>query len=339
MRSKAPLALLLAAVLLSACSGGGDKKAAPTPSPTASPTPSPTLATPVVVAKDWLTGTAPRRTAPLVAIKVDNAGLAWPYQRGLRQAALVYQELVEGGSTRLLAVLESDVAGGVEVGPVRSVRESDIELLRQYGGISVGFSGGNTGVKAIFHRAANAHQVVDASYDAIPAAYRLGERRKDARNFFTTPQSLAGRRPGVGPRDIGLRFGPALAGGLPATTAAATFSPRSTLRLRYDAAHGIYVLYQSGDVLPVAPVNVLVQYVRTRASGFRDVTGQATPYTVSTGSGKAVLLRDGQRWIGTWTRSGFGATHFRDRAGHDLLLKPGPTWVVLLPTSGGLSLG
>lgn len=333
-RTAAALVTLLA---VAACSGGGDTKAAapsPTPSPTPSATPSPSAAP---APTDFLTGLTPRRTAPVVAVKVDNSLLARPYQRGLRSASVVYQELVEGGSTRLLAVLESDAAPDVEVGPIRSVRESDVDLLREYGGISVGFSGGNTGVKALFHAAARKGYVVDASYDAIPPAYRLGEQRRDARNFFTTPSKLAGRKPGVGPRDIGLRFGPAAAGGLPTATATGTFSPMSALRARYDASAGTWVLSQAGTVIPVSPANVVVQYVTIRRSGYKDVKGNPTPFTVTSGSGKAVVLRDGKRYAGTWKRDGFGATHFLGADGRDVPLKAGPTWVLLLPSTGSVA--
>ena len=332
-------AALVTVLAVTACSGGGDKKAAapsPTPSPTPSATPSPTPS-PTPAAADLLTGLAPRRTAPVVAIKVDNSLLARPYQRGLREASVVYQELVEGGSTRLLAVLESDAAADVEVGPIRSVRESDIDLLREYGGIAVGFSGGNTGVKATFHEAARSGYVIDASYDAVPGAYRLGEQRRDARNFFTTPSKLASRRPGAGPKDIGLRFGPAATGGVPTATATGSFSTLSTLKARYDAASGTWVLSQAGTVVPVAPANVVVQYVTIRSSKYKDVKGNPTPFTVTAGTGKAVVLRDGQRFTGTWKRDGFGATHFVGADGRDLPLKPGPTWVMLLPSTGSVA--
>ena len=336
-RTAAALITLLA---VTACSGGGDKKAAPSPSPTPSPTPSATpsaTSSPTPAPADLLTGLSPRRTAPVVAVKVDNSVLARPYQRGLREAAVVYQELVEGGSTRLLAVLESDAAADVEVGPIRSVRESDIDLLREYGGIAVGFSGGNTGVKATFAAAARKGYVIDASYDAIPPAYRLGEQRRDARNFFTTPGKLSSRRPGAGPKDIGLRFGAAASGGTATATATASFSMMSSLRARYEAASGTWVLSQAGSVIPVAPANVVVQYVTIQASRYKDVKGNPTPFTVTQGTGKAVVLRDGKRFEGTWKRDGFGATRFVGADGRDLALKAGPTWVLLLPRTGSVA--
>ncbi|MCW2598508.1 MAG: CchlO [Frankiales bacterium] len=338
MRSKVPAAVLLLA-LVAACSGG---KAVVKASPTASPTPSPTpkAAARPKPALDPLTGTAPRSTAPVVAIKVDNAFLARPYQTGLGRAAVVYEELVEGGSTRLLAVFESDLTGNHEVGPIRSVRESDVELLREYGSISVGFSGGNSGVKAIIASAARSGWLVDASYDVIPGAYRLGAQRADARNFFAVPSALATRRPGNGPRDIGLRFGPLARGGAATALGVANYSGQSRVTVRYSAATHSWSVSQDGRLMGgVAPANIIIQRVVERGSRFSDVHGMPTPYTVTAGSGSAVVLRDGKRFAAKWTRTNYGATHYRNAAGKEIALRAGKTWVLLVPTSGSVSFG
>jgi hypothetical protein len=340
MKSKALLLAVSATVLVAGCSSGGKIQAAgqhepsptATPTPTASPTPSPKPAP----TGDPLTGLAPAK-GPVVAVKVDNAFLARPYQRGLRQAAIVYQELVEGGLTRFMAVFESTKATS-EVGPVRSGRESDIDILRAYQRPSLAFSGAQPGVFALIRQAARNGWLIDASYNAASSQYRLGERRRDARNFFVVPSSVGRGRGGGQPRDIGLRFGP-LAAGIPDLTATAVYSPTSVVRVRYNAATGRYVLTQGGRTIPISPANIIVQIVSTHPSRFHDVHGMNTPLTISTGSGRSYVLRDGMRLNGTWKRSGYGATHFRDTTGHDVLLKAGPTWVFLLPRSGSISFG
>jgi hypothetical protein len=335
MRSKALLTGIAVVALAAGCSGGSSHvTAAPTdlPSPTASPTPSPT---PTLVG-DPLTGLAVA-VGPVVAVKVDNGGLARPYQRGLKQAAIVYQELVEGGSTRFMAIFES-VAAKSEVGPIRSARESDVAILRGYGTPALAFSGANSGVFAIIRTAARKGYLKDASYNSVSSLYRLGERRRDARNFFAVPSRIGARVGGTQPRDIGLRFGE-LGAGIPTASASVLFSSSSSVRVRYDAATGRYVLTQGSRIIPVSPANVLVQYVATRPSRFSDVHGMNTPLTVSTGSGRSVVMRDGLRVVGTWARSGYGATHFRDATGHDVLLKPGPTWVFMLPKGRTISFG
>lgn len=331
-------ALLVGLLLVTSCSGGGKKKVESTPTPT--PTRTPVVTTSAAPATDPLTGLSSLSTAPLVGVKIDNGELAWPYQTGLGRAAVVYEELVEGGATRLLAVYESDLAGAGEVGPIRSVRESDIELVRQYGGMTVAFSGGNTGVKAIVARAARSGYVIDGSYDKVPQAYRLGARRKDARNFFAVPSTVARLRTGSTPQDIGLVFGPAGSSGLPTASAVSAYSPMSRVTVRYDAAHGTWSVAQNSHVVSgAAPTNIIIQRVRERASGFRDVHGMTTPYTSTIGKGQATVLRDGRRYVGTWDRHGYGGTHFLDAKGKDIPLRPGRTWVLLVPTTGSVSYG
>jgi hypothetical protein len=333
------LALCALGVLTAACGHSTPVKgrsvaaaASLVPSPSPSPLPAPEV--------DPLTGEAPRPTGSVVVVKVDNSGLARQYQRGLGAAAIVYQELVEAGETRFAAVFTTAPAG--EVGPVRSVRETDIELLRQYGGVPVAFSGGNTGVKATFRAAVRAGYLVDASYDVVPQDYRLGERRADARNFFTTPSALAASRPGQASRDIGLRFGPlAPATGTAVGVATAVFSAYATVRAQYVPATGHWAIFQNRhEMSGVGPANVIIQRVPIRMSRYVDVLGNRTPYTVTTGSGAATVLRDGRAVTATWKRpTSSDGTRFVDAAGHDVLLRPGPTWVLLLPTSSSFTLG
>ena len=325
---------LLVCLTLTAC-GSGDSTARPSPSPTLSATPSPSPS-PTLVAVDPFTGLAPRPTAPVVVVKVDNASIARRFHRGLDKAAIVYEELVESGETRLAAVYSAPEAG--EVGPVRSIRESDIELLRQFGKVSVGFSGANTGVKASFARAVRAGQLLDASYDVVPQDYRLGERRVDARNFFTVPRKLGTSRPGEAARDIGLRFGPlplvgTVPAGAPAAAATAVFSPFVSVSFTYDAATQAWAIAQNRRRMPaVAPANVIVQQVPITGSRYVDVRGNSSPYTVTTGTGSATIFRDGRAIRVTWKRPTVSSgTRYLDAQGRDVPLRPGPTWVLLQP--------
>jgi hypothetical protein len=339
--TKRPLLVLVGLSLLAAsCASGSPSEASgrpqvpsPSPSPSAVPSTSPAPSRgPADV--DPLSGIGPRPTVSVVVVKVDNAGTARPYQRGLGRAAVVYQELVESGETRFAAVFSN--APDFEVGPVRSVRESDIELLRQLGRVPVAFSGGNTGVKATFHKAVRAGWLLDASYDALPDVYRLGEWRPDARNFFTNAASIAAARPGAAAKDIGLRFGRLPEGaGSPAAGAAAVFSSYVTVRLRYVPETKRYAVLQNRREMPqVAPTNVIIERVPVRMSRYVDVLGGRTPYTTTTGSGPVTVLRDGRAITGTWRRlSATTGTRFLDATGRDIPLHPGPSWVLLLPTT------
>lgn len=333
--------MLTVGLVLVACGGGEEPQSAAPGSPDASsaaPPPAPPPPPPV----SPLTGVAPPPVGPLVAVKIDNGALARPFHRGLEKATVMYQELAEGGATRFLAVYDRSV--DTEIGPIRSVRESDTELIAQYGKISFAFSGGQSGVLAVVAKARDAGLVQDVSFDVRPELYRRAEKRRDAQNFFAVPAKLAAANPGEAPvKDIGLTFGPLPAEvGAPVPVGQVPFSQMSRVGVRWDAPAARWKISQDGKEMPaVAPVNVIVQQVAVRSSGFKDVRGLASPYTPSVGQGPVTVLRDGKRVDGTWMRPDVaGGTRFVDAAGADIPLTPdGATWVLLVPTGMGLRVG
>jgi len=71
-------------------------------------------------------------SGPSVAVKIDNTSSGRP-QVGIASADIVYEELVEGGVTRYLAVFHTTIPD--EVGPVRSGRPQDAGIVPSYDGI------------------------------------------------------------------------------------------------------------------------------------------------------------------------------------------------------------
>lgn len=340
VRPRVPAAALAAGALALAGCSGGSAPARVVAQPVVAP--SPVAVTPAPrrppAALSPLTGLGPARRTPLVVVKVDNASTARPFQRGLNHAAVVYQELVESGQTRFAAVYDGSWSG--EVGPIRSARETDLDLLAQYGRVTLGFSGANRGVFASIEQAVRRGRLREASHESFPRAYREGVRRRDSYNFFSTPNALRAVRPGVGARDIGLRFGPLPAtAGRRADAATVRFSPSAGVVIRYNARTGRYAVVQDGTPMRgVAPANVIVQRVRIRGSRYVDVLGARTPFTVTTGRGPAVLFRHGRLVTGTWRRlTVTTGTRFVDDKGRDLPLGPGPTWILLQPAGQPLT--
>ena len=96
----------------------------------------------------------------VLAVKIDNIVYARP-QTGLTHADIVYVLPVEGGLSRFLAIFSS-VYPPV-IGPVRSAREDDLELLRQFGRPAFAYSGATAALLPYIHRTA---KIVDL-YDGI----------------------------------------------------------------------------------------------------------------------------------------------------------------------------
>ena len=207
-----------ALVLLAGCSSGSNQAAAPspttaspTPSPTRSPTPSPTP-TPKPKPKpavNPLTGLRGVPTQPVVVVKIDDTANGRP-QIGLESADVVYVEQVEAGLTRLAAVFAS--RHPTVVGPVRSVRNADPELLATYGRPALAYSGGAAGPVGVLRRS----PVLDAGPQRVGGAYRrLGGARHAPYNLVVDTSRVAAAAVGAtSVRDIGLRWSatdPALA--------------------------------------------------------------------------------------------------------------------------------
>jgi hypothetical protein len=328
-------AAVLAVVV--ACGGGKHK---PVASPSASPTPSPSAA-PLLATLATLNG-LPAGSGPIVVIKVDNSTSARPLQRGFAGAPIVYQEIIEGQATRFAVVYDGPKTA--EVGPIRSARDTDIELFAEYGPVIFGFSGANKNVLAHV----KASPLVAVYQERFSSAYTQKGRRAEAYNFFTSASRLvrAAPKPGVGVRDVGLRFGVAPAGGTAVTGRInVRFNGASYVTFTYDAARHGWLLTQNGramrlfDGTTIAPQNVVVQFVPVVKGRYRDVLGNNSPDTHSIGKGPATVFRDGRRFNGTWYRSTRSSgTRFLTTAGADIRLRPGgQTWVLLVPTNGRIT--
>jgi hypothetical protein len=326
------IAAALLAVVAAACSGG--QPAAPAP---AAPT---TSAPPAVFPLTGLpTGGDAKAARPALSIKVDNTRKARP-QAGLNDADLVHEELVEGGLTRLLVTYHSGDAA--EVAPVRSARPVDGPLLRQLGGGLFGFSGGAAGVLERVRRSSGATFLGPGQ---APEAYRREADRPAPYNLATSTAALyeAGRRAAPGrrppPRFLGFAEQPP-AGGRQVARVGLRFSPSSRAAWRWDAAGGRFVREQDGaahrlaDGRPVTTDNVVVLRVVIRLDENRDVLGNRTPDPVVVGRGQAWLLRDGRAVTGSWRRAAADQPlRLLGQDGTPLDLRPGRTWVELLPAT------
>ena len=118
------LCLVMATTALAGCGGGASSAPAPTPAPTATPEPyDPNPLTGEAKGADYVS------TRP-VAIMINNIAQARP-QRGLNDAAVLYEIMVEGGITRFMGLFGNYEALG-DVGPVRSARDQFFRLIMPF---------------------------------------------------------------------------------------------------------------------------------------------------------------------------------------------------------------
>lgn len=269
-------------------------------------------------ARSYLTG-EPGAAGRVLAVKIDNVAAARP-ATGLDDAAIVYAIEVEGGLSRLMAVY--DAADGLPrtVGPVRSARETDVQLLAQYGRPALAFSGAQSRLLPVLRASDELAAVTDTG------DFFRDPGRRAPHNEYLHPAAAA--REGGEAEDIGLRFSADVpAGGTAAGTASARMP---SARFTFTYGGGRYRVSMDGVRSPWTADNVVIQHVRVTESKYRSRTGYV-PFSHTVGHGTARVLRDGRAYDAVWDRpSASDGTSFTVD-GEQLPLRPGRTWIVLEP--------
>jgi Protein of unknown function (DUF3048) N-terminal domain/Protein of unknown function (DUF3048) C-terminal domain len=300
----------------------------PPAAPTKTPTPRPTAhhATRLF---DPFTGEPVKQLGRVLAVKIDNIVTARP-QTGLQSADLMYVIPVEGGLTRFMAVFSSHIPP--VVGPVRSARQSDLDILRQFGRPAFAWSGATPHLVPFIERA----PLVDLYALHVGGYYRVGFRVAPE-NLYANPRTLLREAPHASKaRDIGFRFGQLPAGGR-LTRSMTVRYPATTITFRWSARAKRWLLWMDGKPGQAAEggqlggSTVIIQYTRIATSRFHEYGGRP-PYAISVGSGKAVILRNGRAFTVHWSRPSLNAgTTFTLPGGKRMQFAPGQVWVVYAP--------
>ncbi len=272
---------------------------------------------------------------PALAVKVENTPDSQPLV-GLDQADIVYEEVVEGGITRFIAVFNCTAAE--RVGPVRSARTTDPKIMLQFSEHPLlAYSGGANKVVNLIKKSG----VVGMTEGDPTPPFTRDDAREVPHNLFVNTNKLwiAGQKRAKdepAPQAV-FSYDAELQKPSKKTSAATVDFPLTTAEWRWET--GSWVRYQNGEEMTleggasVAFDNIVIQQVKTTESDIVDVTGYPSPEVAVTGTGKAWLLRDGRLVTGTWSRPAEGdVTVFTTKGGDEFQLTPGTTFVELAPT-------
>jgi len=286
----------------------------PTPSPTGPSTrpPKPT---------DPLTG-GKVSDNPVIAAKVENIAAARP-QVGLSLADITFVEEVEGAQTRLIAVYHSRFPK--RLGPVRSARSTDVQLLPLFGKPGLVYSGANSSVQ---------RKINNASILPIPRSTR-DHSRVAPHNVFVNLAAIARSTKLGEASSIGWKFSDARPRGPKAPPSINTRVGHDTFSFGYSS--GRYTVrwngsrYADGDTHALTKAdNVVIMKVHNHPDGNRDVLGAPSVQSDTVGKGAVTIYRDGRKMAGQWERTkASGPLRFTDESGDPIALKPGQTWVTL----------
>ena len=272
---------------------------------------------------------------PALGAKIDNASQARP-QVGLDEADIVFEELVEGGLTRYLAVWHSSLPA--EIGPVRSVRPMDPDIISPFGGI-LAYSGGQ-------------QRFIEAMLDAPVASAINGQ--SDVRDFFyRTGNNVAPHNVIVLAPELQAYF--ADRGGPPPQFNFATSADESSAARSGSDAASLRVAFSGVSAPTWTWSDTDGVFVRSQTNGAPDtaISGeqlsadnvvvievdiqviQDIPTTQMVGSGEGLVATAGKALEISWSKaSAESPIELTDGSGARVLLAPGQTWVELIPASG-----
>lgn len=271
-------------------------------------------------------------TRPVLAVKIDNHPAARP-QSGLNKADVVFEENVEG-ITRFIAIFHSE--GSDPVGPIRSGRTQDIDILSSFNKPLFAWSGGNANVT----RAVNKSVLVNVGHSASKGkgGYFRSQERKAPHNLYAQTKNLWTLAPeGSGPPPAQFTFRGS-SDARPATSTPVDGAKVAMTGLKvfwkWDAGQQNFVRFtentrkqlepHTADNVQVNAKNVVVLYT----SYERSEADKNSPHAVTVGKGTGFVLTDGGLIEMKWERAKPDVPFtFTDNAGAVIRFTPGRTWV------------
>jgi len=278
---------------------------------------------------------------PALVVKVENSSEARP-QEGLESADIVYEEMVEGGISRLAAVYNSTLP--TRIVPIRSVRPMDGPITAWTGGL-LAFSGG----QAQFTNRAQQDGLQLLSMDAGAKGFSRVSSRPSTHDVAGDPAAFLAQAdaahqsapPAFAAFDTDGSGSTAQRQGTMTSQVSVTISTIAHPNWTWDAASGRWLRSEgstpamdaSGDQLSAS--NVIVLGVQVQYLSLTDAAGNRIPESLVVGQGAGIVVSGQMSAPITWQKADESSPwQFLDATGAPVTLTPGNTWVELVPNSG-----
>ncbi|MEA4816365.1 MAG: DUF3048 domain-containing protein [Lachnospiraceae bacterium] len=277
-----------------------------------------------------------------VAVVINNHHKALP-QSGIAQADILYEVLAEGEITRLVAIFKDFDAE--KIGPVRSARSYFTYFALDNGAIFIHHGGSPSGYESIKARGINN---IDGMTD-VKTFWRDPARINQAgmyehSSYTGAKEILSGAESyGYSMDDPGVKLfsfneGDTDISGEDVIEFTVPFSNTYYTSFEYDEGNKLYVRYESGsphiDELTGEALtckNIIIQFANTSIVddvGRRDID--------LVGSGRAIYITNGKMKEATWKKTAYNVPTSFEADGKELLLNPGKTNVLVVPTTLGI---
>lgn len=267
---------------------------------------------------------------PLIVVKIDDTDQAHP-QEGIDKADLVFIEQVEGGMVRLAAFFSTEIPD--RIGPVRSARISDIDILSQFGKVAFFYSGAQSRLLPLIDQA-NLHNL--GAQRESPKLYTRDANRYAPYDMILIGSEIENRIAELDvatAENISWNFGDLSNTGEPIASAKVNWPAANYIASwngkSWDLLHnGKANVTRTG--VQISPSTFIIQNVVIADSEFKDKTGAVTPLSVTIGEGEGWVLRDGVAIKAKWNRPDpQSGTTWSDLEGNEIKFAPGQIWIAL----------
>ena len=265
-----------------------------------------------------------REIFPAISVVYDNNPAARP-SSGLQRADIVYEFLVEGGSTRYLAVFKTLHEDNFNIGPIRSLRPYFAEQSVEHGGI-IAHSGYSARTRDMVS-GLGLFQIGDYGH------FWRDSSRRAPHNLYTNTNNLyraAGDKPEVVEKELSLRDD---FDNRPSYTTEERleiiYDPSNRVHYEYDEEKDVYFRFINDS--PHTDKENEEQYYADRII-VRETPHQNVPSSGGLvnihleGSGRGALYEGGRKYDLSWEKEG-AETIFRYEDGRNVEPIKGTTWI------------
>ncbi|TBN57598.1 DUF3048 domain-containing protein [Glaciihabitans arcticus] len=334
-RSTAAIAVVvLGALILTGCTEAGPMPV-PTPEFTSTYAPPEAITIAPLSGRPIAAGTA---VNPSIAAKIDNHPAARP-QVGLETTDIVFEELVEGGLTRYVAIWQSKIPA--ELGPVRSIRPMDPDIVSSFGGI-IAYSGGQYRFVELM-KAAPVYNAIHGQRDTADTFYRTPTKRAP-HNVLVKASVVVKQHSDLKPpvQQFGYAVDTATStaakDGKPTARITLKFGQASTPVWAWDAKSSNWLRFQTGGAVDTATTGKQLSATNVVVLRVTVDSGLGVPKTQLIGKGEGWVSTGGATVHASWSkRSPTARIRLVDDNGAVIRLAPGNTWIEMVPSSGSVS--
>ena len=314
--------------------------------------PGPTSVSDTLISRLAFSPEADLKEMPLVASIIENHQDARPHQKGLRDAVMVFEFIVEGDITRFMAFFREDRLPSV-IGPVRSLREYMVSVALGYKPLLLHAGGHRFAYDAL---KANPNLIHHDGIRYDGETYERDEKIDPPHNLFMRKATLASviEKHNIKAFDLPLFpsatnykllsvVAPERSGGAKAEQTTNSKNAKKININMGSPTHDVKIIYKPFRKLYIRSVAHAARQAQPKTvailEAYVDGFNQAgyIPWTKTFDGGKMLLFRDGKVIEGRWEREKGEPFRFYDSGGNPLGVAKEQVWVTMLPSLGMVS--